>query len=77
MIYSPEETEDARRNPRVGDVWSRQNGKWFRLRRLIETTDGIFYEIVHGNSCCHRISFPRPSWLRRTRNATLIKKGEE
>lgn len=62
--FTPEQTEDARRNPKVGDKWEKPNGSRWRV-------DGTY----PGGVVVCGASVYGPDFLTWTRDATLVRRG--
>ena len=76
MTFTPEEIEDARRHPRVGDTWQGR----FLFTVTVHGPFGIFNNYPHAtcwmrpNRRCGRAT-TIGGWMRRTKNAVLIARG--
>lgn len=65
--FTPSEVEDARRNPRAGDVW----GKATVQRTIVFTDHGALYAVDRKKV------EPTPGQLQKwTLNATLVRRGD-
>lgn len=69
--FTPEQTEDARRNPKAGDVWRKAA---YNTREIVD--------VAHGSVRLKSSYIGRTYWdttrahFRWTRNAKLIRRGD-
>lgn len=74
--FTQAETEDARNNPRPGDVWDMcPDGAWKREVGQVDI-EGVWFDSSIGREWLTNMCDTRDEWAKNTRNATLVRRGD-